>query len=315
MMNEQLNALPCGYFTLTKDWEFVQVNQAMKELLGVEEPPRHMHDILTVPSRIYFQTYFAPAIAVHGKVQEMYINLKIAGRTSPVLMNVNERNGLYEGVFIEIKERDEYEAQLLKAKKEAEKIQKETDAAYNKLLGLLNEVEQKQQQLLALNTELQDLATRDELTGLFNRRVFRRTLKSAVDRAANTDMDGFSLVLFDIDHFKRVNDTYGHLTGDDVLKELAQKLQQIVQPPHIAARVGGEEFAVIYDSADYEENIRKADELQLHFSESAWRSIAVTVSMGITHYKPHDSPSTIYARADEVQYASKRAGRDRLTIG
>ncbi|WP_153731121.1 GGDEF domain-containing protein [Sporosarcina obsidiansis] len=312
-MDEQLNVLPCGYFVLTSDWEFVEMNQTMRNILCIEEIPRHMHDILTVPSKVYFQTYFIPAISVHGEVREMYLNLKVEKRPVPVLMNVNERNGRYEGVIVQIKVRDEYENQLLQSKKDAERIQKETDVAYNKLLGLLQEVENKQQQLLELNGELQELATRDELTGLFNRRVFRKSLDAAIDRAQLFDSYSFSLLLFDIDHFKKVNDTYGHQVGDDVLKELARKLEQMVDVPDIIARIGGEEFAIIYDDPNHQNNIKKAEELRRYLEESVWASIAITVSMGITTFTCGDTSSHIYVRADDAQYTSKRNGRNQLT--
>ncbi|AXI00498.1 GGDEF domain-containing protein [Sporosarcina sp. PTS2304] len=312
-MNEILDHLPCGYFALTSDWEFIEMNQTMKDVLQISEMPRHMHDILTVPSKIYFQTYYVPAIAVHGIVREMYLNLKVDKKPLPILMNVNERNGKYMGIIVQIKVRDEYEAQLLQSKKEAERIQKETDIAYNKLLHLLQEVESKQQQLVDLNDELHELATRDELTGLYNRRFFHRSLDSLIDRAELLTKKSFSLLLFDIDHFKKVNDTYGHHIGDDVLKELAQKLGQKIKAPNIVARIGGEEFAVIYDDANHEDNIQKAEELRMFLEKSPWASIAITVSMGITNFQSGDKASHIYIRADDAQYASKRNGRNRLT--
>ena len=312
-MDERLNLLPCGYFVLTSDWEFVEMNKTMQDILHVDKMPRHMHDVLTVPSRIYFQTYFVPSIAVHQEVREMYLNFKVEKRPLPVLMNVSERNGLYEGIIVQIKVRDEYENQLLKAKKEAERVQQRTDEAYNKLLGLLEEVENKQQQLVELNGELQELATRDELTGLFNRRVFRRSLDASIDRAALFKTRSFSLLLFDIDHFKKVNDTYGHQVGDEVLKELARKLEHSIDSPDLVARIGGEEFAVIFDSADHQKNCVKAEELRRYIEESEWISIAITVSMGITCFQDGDNTNVMYVRADDAQYASKRDGRNRLT--
>lgn len=312
-MDERLNLLPCGYFVLTSDWEFVEMNKTMQDILHVDKMPRHMHDVLTVPSRIYFQTYFVPSIAVHQEVREMYLNFKVEKRPLPVLMNVSERNGLYEGIIVQIKVRDEYENQLLKAKKEAERVQQRTDEAYNKLLGLLEEVENKQQQLVELNGELQELATRDELTGLFNRRVFRRSLDASIDRAALFKTRSFSLLLFDIDHFKKVNDTYGHQVGDEVLKELARKLEQSIDSPDIVARIGGEEFAVIFDNPNHQKNCEKAEELRRYIEESEWISIAITVSMGITRFQDGDNTNDMYVRADDAQYASKRDGRNRLT--
>lgn len=312
-MDEQLNHLPCGYFALTSDWEFIEMNQTMKDILQVSEIPRHMHDVLTVPSRIYFQTYYVPAMAVHGIVREMYLNFKVDKKPIPVLMNVNEKNGRYIGIIVQIKVRDEYETQLLQSKKDAERIQKETDAAYNRLLNIMQEVESKQKQLLQLNDELHELTTRDELTGLYNRRFFYRYLDAAIDHAECLENKSFSLLLFDIDYFKKVNDTYGHSVGDDVLKELSRKLEQKIKMPNIVARIGGEEFAVIYDNPNHQYNVKKAEELRCYLEESTWTSKAITVSLGITNFQYGDKASHIYVRADDAQYASKRNGRNRLT--
>ena len=312
-MDQRLNLLPCGYFVLTSDWEFVEMNKTMQDILRLDKMPRHMHDVLTVPSRVYFQTYFVPSIEVHKEVREMYLNFKVDKRPLAVLMNVSERNGFYEGVIVQIKVRDEYENQLLKSKKDAERIQQRTDAANKKLLLLLEEVESKQQQLVELNDTLQELTTRDELTGLFNRRAFRRSLDSLIDRAVLVNTRSFSLLLFDIDHFKKVNDTYGHQVGDEVLKELARKLEHAIDSPDIVARIGGEEFAVIFDSPDHKKNCEKAEELRRYLEESEWVSIAITVSMGITCFRDGDETTDMYVRADNAQYMSKRNGRNRLT--
>ncbi|ARF14433.1 GGDEF domain-containing protein [Sporosarcina ureae] len=312
-MDEQMDLLPCGYFVLTSEWEFVEMNKTMREILRLDKMPRHMHDVLTVPSKVYFQTYFVPSISMHQEIREMYLNFKVVNRTLPVLMNVSKRNGLYEGIVVPITVRDEYENQLLKSKKEAEKIQQQTDEAYNKLLGLLEEVEYKQQQLQDLNGELQELATRDELTGLYNRRVFRRNLDAAINRAELFMTRSFSLLMFDIDHFKTVNDTHGHLVGDDVLREVARKLKYKIYSPHLVARIGGEEFAVLFDDPNHQKNCERAEELRCYIEKSEWNSIGITVSMGITNFRKGDQSSHIYGRADDAQYASKRNGRNCLT--
>lgn len=313
-MDDQLNAAPCGYFVMQDDWKIIKMNQTLKDMMKNEESPSHIHDMLTVPSRIYFQTYFPPAIAVHKKVREMYLNLKVEGRSVPVLLNANERNGLLECIIVQIKTRDEYENQLMTAKKNAERIQKETDVAYTKLLGILQEVEDKQQQLLKLNSELEKLAARDELTGLHNRRIFQIDLAAAIENAEENGGQSFSVLLLDIDHFKNVNDTYGHATGDLVLKELARKMESAVLPPHTIARIGGEEFAILLQEPFPEKAIEKAEELRKFLLSAKWEILPITVSMGITHYQNGDTPNSLYIRADDALYASKRNGRNRLTI-
>src|SRR5699024_4054478 len=111
------------------------------------------------------------------------LNFKIDGKIIPVLLNVNERKGLYEAVVVKINTRNEYEKQLMTAKKNAERIQKETDLANEELLILLRDVKNKKEQLEQLNHELKTLAEHDELTGLLNRRAFGRHLNFVFEEA------------------------------------------------------------------------------------------------------------------------------------
>ncbi len=311
-MDEQLNLAPCGYFLLNADWEIIDSNQKFKEITKSEKPSEYLPDLLTAPSRIYFQTYFLPTIVLHKQVREMYLNFRIDKRTIPALLNVNERNGLYECVIVRIKTRNEYEKQLMNAKKSAERIQKETDEANEKLLLILEDVEEKQMELKKLNEELQILAAHDELTGLPNRRVFHKDLTNAIRQANEKSNYTFSLVVLDIDHFKKVNDIYGHALGDKVLTELAKKMEQMIRPPHLVARIGGEEFAIIFYELNAEEATRQAEAVREFIAISEWDSIAVTISVGVTQHKVEDTSNSLFTRADDALYAAKRGGRNRV---
>lgn len=291
----------------------IEINQLLKDLFINEEIPISFKRLLTVTSRIYFETYFLPTISVHKQVREMYLNFKVNNNVIPVLVNLNERNGLYEGIVVQIQTRDEYEVQLMTAKKNAERIQKETDVAFSKLQILLSDVGEKQQILEKLNNELEVLAAHDELTGLLNRRIFDRDLAYAIDRAHQDPDSYFSLVILDIDHFKQVNDKHGHFFGDKVLIELTHKMEQFMRPPHIIARIGGEEFGMIFYETNFEKKINEMENLREYIACSVWKNLSVTVSLGITHFQEGDTSSIIFKRADEALYHSKQNGRNRLT--
>ncbi|GKV56881.1 hypothetical protein NCCP2222_28280 [Sporosarcina sp. NCCP-2222] len=311
-MNEQLNFAPCGYLVLTENWEITKMNQTLRDMLGSERTPVNMRDIMTVPSKIYFQTYFVPALHIHGRVDELHLTLKGKEGSLPVLMSARERNGLYECALMQITVREEYENELLMAKRNAEQIQQETEKAYKTLLGLMNEVQQKQQELVELNHRLQTMATTDPLTGLFNRRVFQERLAEQVEEA-NREQRVFSIMIFDIDHFKNVNDTYGHNVGDEVLKELAIKMKELTPAQYSAARIGGEEFAIILKGAERGISFAFAEQLRTYVEDSSWHSKPVTVSIGIATYQKGDTAESIYIRADSALYKSKRSGRNRVT--
>jgi len=311
-MDEQLKFAPCGYLFLTDEWQITEMNETLRDMLGVDQIPGNIRDILTVPSKIYFQTYFVPVIHIHGRVDELYLTLKGKDGPIPVLVSARERKGLYECALMQMSVREEYENELLVAKRNAEQIQQETDKAYTTLLGLMNEVQEKQQELVELNHRLQTMATTDPLTGLSNRRVFQEQLAEQIEENG-TRMGMFSVILFDIDHFKMVNDTYGHNVGDEVLKELAEKLKAQTPEQYSTARIGGEEFAIILKGTDQSTSMTFAEQLRQFVETSTWRSQPVTVSIGIATYQKGDTAESMYIRADSALYASKRSGRNRVT--
>jgi diguanylate cyclase (GGDEF)-like protein len=150
------------------------------------------------------------------------------------------------------------------------------------------------------------------LTGISNRRTFESTLERELSRATRNG-EQLTLAMFDIDHFKKLNDTYGHQTGDDVLKKVAAALAEACRDFDTPARYGGEEFALILPSCSTKESLAVGERLRAAISEiDAVR--AITASAGVATFPIHasDAQSLIKA-ADEALYESKRGGRDRVT--
>lgn len=166
----------------------------------------------------------------------------------------------------------------------------------------------------AMYEEKEALARHDGLTGLWNHRHFQETLAQLLGSGRR---DALSLLLLDIDHFKKLNDTYGHQTGDVVLKEVAARIKKAVSQYDLAARYGGEEFVIVWPGSDLTQSERLAQELRQEitgrpFATSAGQ-LPVTVSLGLASYPidAQDKDSLIKA-ADQALYAAKRGGRDRL---
>lgn len=162
--------------------------------------------------------------------------------------------------------------------------------------------------------EIQRLMRYDGLTGVFNRSHFDETLHNVLWRA-RFDGAPVSLILFDLDHFKRVNDTHGHPAGDAVLRQAAAIVSQVIPPGTVFARTGGEEFAVLCPGVpaahawQLAEHIRRAVEASAFTAEGT--RIPVTVSLGVAERAPTDqSPEVLYERADTQLYAAKAAGRN-----
>lgn len=161
---------------------------------------------------------------------------------------------------------------------------------------------------------LEDLATRDPLTGAQNRRAMNRELQLAVEAKARHDAN-FALVLFDIDHFKRVNDTYGHEAGDRVLVDFAELLRQNIRKLDQLYRIGGEEFLVLLSAVDAEElpgvcaNLHGVIRAGLHY-----RDEPITVSLGAAALRPGETHAEWLARVDAALYRAKRNGRNRVEL-
>ncbi|CEG21563.1 Response regulator PleD [Planococcus massiliensis] len=310
-MEERLNQAPFGYLVMDLEGKVVEMNLEMKRIWGRGEMPEHIHEMLTTASRVYFQTYFLPAVTLHKRVTEMSLMIKSERGPIPVLMNSIERNGFFECAMIEMTIRGEYEKELLLAKKQAEKINQESAEANARLQKLLAEVEAKQLELEKLNGGLKQQADTDALTGLKNRRYLEKEMDNLLGRAK----EGLPLttLIIDIDYFKKVNDTYGHHTGDLVLQELAGKLKEEAEAFGIVARLGGEEFFIVLPGFEQDQALNLAEQIRRRVEMDEWAHTPITVSIGMASFSEKDDEVTLYTRADEALYASKKGGRNRVT--
>jgi diguanylate cyclase (GGDEF)-like protein len=159
--------------------------------------------------------------------------------------------------------------------------------------------------------ENERLATRDSLTGLANRRLFDESLQREVARSQRLDTP-LSLLVLDVDHFKQVNDTYGHQTGDAVLREVADALASNTKNYDVAARYGGDEFVVLLPGCSRDDAVRVAERVR-HGVAHAVGEAPVTISAGVATVPDNASDAErLMAAADAALYDAKRTGRDRV---
>lgn len=159
---------------------------------------------------------------------------------------------------------------------------------------------------------LEVLSSTDSLTGLWNRRTTDDFLQQEVARSRRHG-NSLSVAIIDIDHFKRVNDTYGHAGGDIVLKELSNEVQDILRKYDRLGRWGGEEFLVICPETAGDVAVALFDRLRAHVAGHVFSNgVQLTVSIGTAEYRESDSPSSLVMRADKAMYQAKQSGRNRV---
>jgi diguanylate cyclase (GGDEF)-like protein len=164
--------------------------------------------------------------------------------------------------------------------------------------------------------EIYRLMTLDGLTQLHNRRFFQEAMEREFARSKRYGHP-FCLVMFDLDHFKRINDTHGHLAGDDVLRRVGSLVATKVRTNDIVARVGGEEFAVILPEADRMGGVALAEKLRKMIASERFEHegsvIPVTISLGVAAFSSqHESGAELYKAADDRLYEAKRNGRNQV---
>ncbi len=185
-------------------------------------------------------------------------------------------------------------------------MEKQADDDLMKLVKELNDA----------RARLRQMAITDELTGLRNRRYIMERLEEEFQRARRTGRP-LSLIMLDIDHFKAVNDTYGHMFGDAVLRTVASRIRDCLRKHDLVGRVGGEEFLVVSPESDVQDAIIVAERIRRVVQSKAIAEgnleVNVTLSAGVTALSEQDkSPDSVFSRADTALYMAKQEGRNRV---
>jgi diguanylate cyclase (GGDEF)-like protein len=171
----------------------------------------------------------------------------------------------------------------------------------------------------SIAVEAADLeASTDSLTGLYNRAYFARRFEAELRRARNY-MAPLSVLILDIDHFKKVNDTYGHPAGDAILKKLAEIIRKFTRASDFVVRYGGEEFVVVMTASNQDQAVQYVDQLREKVAGAEFavpgheHPLKVTISVGVSSF-PDDGQATteLLKAADQALYAAKAGGRNRV---
>ena len=184
------------------------------------------------------------------------------------------------------------------------------------------QLEQATREIDQLKTKLaryRDEALKDPLTRIDNRRGFGKKLKETISKS-RADESSLCLIIADIDHFKKINDNHGHLVGDNVLRMVAATVKESIKGRDLAARVGGEEFAILLPDTPFDGAVKLANDMRITFErldlkkKSTGESLGkITLSFGVANYKKGEAAEDFVNRADEALYKSKNTGRNKVT--
>jgi len=163
-----------------------------------------------------------------------------------------------------------------------------------------------------LNQKLLQQSRTDELTQVGNRLSFNEVINREIELAVRNHLP-FTVILFDIDHFKRVNDEFGHLVGDEVLHEIAQRIQSVLRASDYLFRVGGEEFAILLALQDLKHAVQLAEKIRKQVANIEFETVGkVTISLGVSQLKAGDQVNILMGRVDEAMYKAKQNGRNQV---
>ncbi len=287
-MEQRLNDAPCGFLSITHEGVIAEVNHTLLNWIGFEQVDllqQHLEILLSTANKLIFHSYFYPMINLEQQVEELFIHLKHKeGMAIPFLMNARlykeDAVERIDCILVKMQKRIDYEQELRSAKKLLEAAYQEKEQALANLEQIHVEIEQQQAKLLAVNATLIELSETDKLTGLKNRRFFQDKLEQQLNSYYESAKP-FSLCILDIDHFKKVNDTFGHQVGDDVLAQLAQLLTQRARKEDTVARYGGEEFVMILPDTEIAAAKEVGEQIRKTVAFDHWPAGQVTISIGM----------------------------------
>ncbi|MEO6024004.1 MAG: diguanylate cyclase, partial [Burkholderiales bacterium] len=196
-----------------------------------------------------------------------------------------------------------------------QRLLEDLSISHTKLEETNKALQKKNTDLQVAVDQISAMATRDELTGCYNRRYLMKFLTKEKARSDRTQT-AFSVAIIDLDYFKRVNDTYGHFVGDDVLKQVVALIQAHIRGSDCLARFGGEEFAWVYTLTRMEDAHQSADRIRKELSATPIAcgdlSIYISISVGLAEYRQGETVADLLRRADQALYIAKSGGRDRV---
>jgi len=314
------NGLPCGVVVFDDDGLLTYADTALCTLLGMERRAyigKSIEVLLSPKIRPFYRAYLLPLLKIGQDVADVYLPLvDEKGDDVPMIVSCTRRtirNGSRNiGACTRVGRKAEYESEILAARRQLEAIQAENREILARLEVACSELTDHTFAWKKLEEDLGSLATHDSLTGLVNRRGFEVRFEDELSTFAKSQVP-FSIMICDIDHFKQINDNFGHGYGDLVLRKIALLLEETVRKFDFLARWGGDEFVILLPRSRHDSAILAAERLRHVVQLTHFGDIQVTLSIGIATCDVSGlSSSDLMTSADRALYASKRNGKNRV---
>ncbi|PHR58555.1 MAG: hypothetical protein COA44_03700 [Arcobacter sp.] len=301
-----------GYAGLGTMIDITDIKKTKKKLNILAQAVEQTDDLIRIVELDGNISYVNDSFIAHTG----YINHELIGKNSKILKSGKHTQSFYEELWQTLLSGNVFKCRFINRKKDKTLYYEEAT-----ITPILDEKQVIQNfvvtgkditEKIALETELKIRASTDELTGLYNRHKGNDILNIEIERS-NRYGGVFSILFFDIDHFKRVNDTYGHDVGDRVLEAISQLVKLHTRKSDAIIRWGGEEFIILLLNLNQAQVISFAEKLRKTIEIHSFNTVEdITISIGISSFKQGDTKETLIKRADTALYKAKDTGRNRV---
>lgn len=291
-----------------------ELNKSREMIDQLSKVIEQIDDSVVITDKYGKITYVNPAFSHHTG----YAKEEVVGKTPRLLKSEQHDETFYHQLWTTILDGEVFRNTIINKKKNGELYyEKKTISPLkddkNNIVSFVSSGKDVTQESL-INQEIQRIATSDNLTGIYNRHKFEILFALESERSRRFALP-LSMLLIDIDHFKSVNDTYGHDVGDEVLKHLVKIVQENIRKIDIFARWGGEEFLVLSPGTDLQNMQLLAEKLRSAVENGVFPKVGkVTVSIGVSTFTPEDTFTKLFKRADQGLYNAKEQGRNQVGV-
>lgn len=291
-----------------------EIKHSRQEIDKLSKAIEQIDDAVVMTDKNGVVTYVNAAFSEHTG----YTADDILGKTPRIFKSGDHDQAFYEELWKTILSGKVYRGTFINRKKNGDHYYENKTITplrddKNSIVGFVWTGKDVTQETL-LHREIERIATIDSLTGIYNRHKFEELFALEAERSRRFSLP-LSIIMIDIDHFKSVNDTYGHNVGDEVLQYLAEVVQKNIRKIDIFARWGGEEFLVLSPGTNLEDIQKLAEKLRLAVENAAFATIGkITISLGVSTFNKEDTFSELFKRVDKGLYCAKEQGRNQVGV-